>query len=187
MPVTRLTKWLAPALAAVLAALPAGAGDVPQGTLYEDPVAHRVGDIVIVHLDVAKLGATISGQSSTTMNSSLISLLSQQGLTTSRGSTTAWQHALSGDLAMTVVEVTPVGLFHVRGARRVQVDGSWQTITIDGLLRPQDLASDDPAPGARLADVVATVNGHLTTSQRFSLWDALALIFGAGVLLKLIP
>lgn len=182
-----LATWIIPPLLAALAAAPAQAGDLPRGTLYEDPVARGAGDIVIVRLDAARLGATISGQSSTTMNSSLISLLSQQGLTTSQGSTTAWQHALSGDLAMTVVDVTPEGLFHVRGTRRVQADGSWQTITIDGLLRPRDLAADDTVPGSRLANVVATVDGRLSTRQRFTLWDALALIFGAGVLLKVIP
>jgi hypothetical protein len=41
--------------------------------------------------------------------------------------------------------------------------------------------------GSRLANVSVTVRGHLTTQQRLGLWDWLALIFGAGVLLKVLP
>jgi len=38
-----------------------------------------------------------------------------------------------------------------------------------------------------MADVVAATTGKLNTVQRFGLWDALALLFGVGVLLKLLP
>jgi flagellar basal body L-ring protein FlgH len=181
------TRWMAAALAVLLSSAGAWGGDLPPSSLYEDPVARGVGDVVIVHLDPVRLGSSVTGQSSTTTNSSLVSLFTQQGLTSSQASTTSWQQALSGDLAATVVGVTPEGLFRVRGARSVVVDGSTQTVEIEGLLRPQDLGADDTVAGSRLANVSVTVRGHLTTQQRLGLWDWLALIFGAGVLLKVLP
>lgn len=189
--VTGAYAVVAAGLAVLLAGTcrPAAAADLyqPQPSLYADPVASRVGDIVIVHLDSASLRASAGGQSSTTTNSSLISLITSQGLQTASNSTTTWQHALSGDLAARVVAVTPEGLLHVRGTRHIEVDGTLQTITIDGVIRPQDLDASDTVSGARMADVVATVHGRLNTTQRFGLLDALALIFGAGILLKVIP
>ena len=75
----------------------------------------------------------------------------------------------------------------VQGSRQFKLDGNMQTITITGVLRAQDLASDDSVQGSRLADVVATMTGHLTTTERFTIWDALAVAFGVGIVLKLIP
>jgi flagellar basal body L-ring protein FlgH len=168
---------------------PAGAVELyqPQASLYADPVASKVGDIVIVHLDTSSLQVSAGGQSSTTTNSSLISLITSQGLQTTNNSTTTWQHALTGDMAMRVVAITPEGLFHVQGTRHIEVDGTMQAVTIEGVIRPQDLDATDTVSGSHMADVVATVHGHLNTTQRFGLLDALALIFGAGILLKLLP
>jgi flagellar basal body L-ring protein FlgH len=158
-----------------------------QGSIYGDPIAQGKGDIVIVHLDSTTLNATVGGTSTTTGNSSVISLISQQGLQSSVQSTTNWTHALAGDLATKVVDVTPEGLMHLRGTRRIQVAKTWQTLTIDGYIRPQDLAMDDTVQGSHLSDVTATVSGHLSTQQQFTLADALAILFGVGTLLKILP
>jgi len=182
--------WIALGLAVVLAGTPAWGANPdapPAGSLFADPIASAVGDIVIVHLNSTSLQATAGGQSTTTSNSSFISLISQQGLTTSAASTTTWQHALSGDLAMRVVGMTPTGLMQLRGSRQFKLDGTMQTLTITGVVRPQDLGADDSVQGSRMADVVATMTGKLNTTQRFTLWDALALIFGVGIILKLVP
>ncbi|MHB8731696.1 MAG: flagellar basal body L-ring protein FlgH [bacterium] len=193
---TTTARLTAVALAAVLAgsgvpwsAAPAAADELyrpGQGSLYADPVADRKGDIVIVHLDSTTLQASAGGTSATTSNSPLVSLISSQGQQSTVQSSTVWQHALAGDLAGKVVDVTPEGLLHVRGVRRVQVDGTWQTITIDGFVRQRDLAADDSVQGSHLADVTVTVQGHLSTQQRFGLLDALTLIFGAASLFKFI-
>jgi len=182
--------WIALGLMVVLVGTPAWGANPdapPAGSLFEDPIASHVGDIVIVHLNTIAASATIGGQSTTTTNSSIVSVFVQQGLQTTESSTTTWQHALSGDLAMRVTGMTPTGMMQLQGSRHFVLDGSAQTLTITGVIRPQDLGADDSVPGARMADVVATTTGKLNTVQRFGLWDALALLFGVGVLLKLLP
>lgn len=173
------------------------AGLVPRGTaedlyrprrsLWEDPVASRLGDVVIVHLDATKYASTVSGGSTTTRNSTLISLVSQQGLQSSMQSQTTWQTSLSGDMGARIVSVTPEGLYRVRGAVTVAVAGNLQAVTITGLLRPQDIASDDTVPASRLADVEATTTGRLTTVQQFSLLEFLGAVFAGLVLLHVLP
>jgi len=190
MKMPRIYWWIALGLIAVLPHTPAwGANpDVPPaGSLYADPIATGVGDIVLVHLNSTALQSTVGGTSTTTQNSPIVSLIVSQGLQTSLGSTTTWQQALTGDLAMRVVSMTPTGLMEVVGSRHFVLDGSVQTLTITGVMRPQDLALDDSIQASRLADVVATMTGKLNTQERFTVWDTLALLFGAGVLLKLIP
>jgi len=185
----RATWSIAWGVLIALAVTPAWGGPdaPPTGSLFSDPVATGVGDLVLVHLSTTSLQATVGGQSTTTMNSPIVSLISQQGLQSSQNSATTWQHALTGDLAMRVTGVTPAGLMQLQGSRQIKVDETWQTLTITGLVRPQDLAADDSVSGSRLADVVATMTGRLNTTQRLGLWDVLALIFGVGILLKLLP
>lgn len=159
----------------------------PPGSLFADPVASTVGDIVLVHLTSTALQSTVAGTSTTTQNSPLLSLFESQGLQSSLGSTTTWNQGLTGDLAMRVISITPGGVMTVQGTRVFKLDGNAQALTITGLLRARDLASDNSVQGSRLADVVATMTGKLTTNERLTLWDALAIAFGVGIILKIIP
>ncbi len=182
--------WIALVLCVLLGGAPAWGANPdapPAGSLFVDPIASAVGDIVLVHLTSSSVQATVNGTSTTTTNSPLVSIFVSQGLQTTQGSATTWQNALTGDFAMRVTGIAPGGLMTVQGSRQFRLDGNLQTITITGVLRAQDLGSDDSVQGSRLADVVATMTGHLTTVQRFTIWDALAIAFGVGIILKLIP
>lgn len=187
--VRRAVAWGSVLLAILAAVGPVDGEDLyrPRRSLVEDPVAARVGDVVIIHLDATKYAATVGGGSTTTRNSTLVSLVSQQGLQTSMQSQTTWQSSLAGDMGARVVAVTPEGLYRVQGTVLVALAGNLQKISITGLLRPQDIGSDDTAPASRLADVEVTIQGHLTTVQRFSLLEFLSAVFAGLALLRVIP
>ncbi len=47
----------------------------------------------------------------------------------------------------------------LEGTKNVQVNSDYQTITVRGIVRPADLASDNSVPSNRLAQMEVTLDG----------------------------
>ncbi len=58
-----------------------------------------------------------------------------------------------------VVDVLPGGLFHVRGRRAIVVNKEKQYLTLEGLVRQQDISVDNQVASTRLAEAQLTYDG----------------------------
>lgn len=65
--------------------------------------------------------------------------------------------ALRTTVAVRVVARQPDGTYTVKGTRSVNVDKNQQEVTVEGVLRAQDVTIDNQADGDRLADARITV------------------------------
>ncbi len=66
---------------------------------------------------------------------------------------------LTAVLTVRVTEVEPSGALHIQGARKVTVDGRLQTITLDGVVRAEDVDGSNRVLSSRIADAVITYKG----------------------------
>lgn len=60
-------------------------------------------------------------------------------------------------VAVRIVSRAPDGTYTVKGTRALNVDKNVQEVTVEGVLRPQDVTVDNEADGDRLADARITV------------------------------
>ena len=65
---------------------------------------------------------------------------------------TTREGSLTASITVTVVGVDPSGNLHVRGDKIIGVNREHQYIVLSGTVRPEDIASDNSVPSARLAD-----------------------------------
>jgi flagellar L-ring protein precursor FlgH len=73
--------------------------------------------------------------------------------------TTSRQTTLNTTLTARVIRVLPNGYMIVEGTKDVQVNSEHQTVTVRGVVRPADLATDNSVPSDRLAQVEIHLNG----------------------------
>jgi flagellar L-ring protein precursor FlgH len=66
---------------------------------------------------------------------------------------------LTATLTVTVVAITPEGLAQVEGSKKVTVDGRPQTVSIKGLVRPQDVTAGNKVASSRIANSEITYTG----------------------------
>jgi len=60
--------------------------------------------------------------------------------------------ALTASISVTVVGVDTSGNLHVQGDKIITVNNEEQYIVLSGMVRPEDIGSDNTVPSARLAD-----------------------------------
>lgn len=65
-----------------------------------------------------------------------------------------------------VVDVLPGGLFHVMGQRQIVVNHDLQWITVEGLVRREDISIDNTVPSSVLADAKLTFDGLGTIDDK---------------------
>ena len=79
------------------------------------------------------------------------------------GSRDVGEAGRSGDLTavltVTVLGVEPGGTLRIKGARKVTVDGRPQTISLEGLVRSEDVDGSNRVLSSRIADAVITYKG----------------------------
>jgi flagellar L-ring protein precursor FlgH len=66
---------------------------------------------------------------------------------------------LTAVLSVRVVALEPNGVAHIHGGKKITVDGRLQEITVDGLVRPQDVSWDNTVLSGAIAEAVITYNG----------------------------
>jgi len=64
-----------------------------------------------------------------------------------------------GIVTCRVVEVLPGGLFHIYGRRQIVVNHDLQLVTVDGIVRREDIGIDNNVPSTVLADLRLTYDG----------------------------
>jgi len=73
--------------------------------------------------------------------------------------TTSRQTTINTTLSARVTRVLPNGYLLLEGSKDVQINSEHQTVTVRGVLRPADLASDNSVPSDRLAQMEIRLNG----------------------------
>lgn len=134
-------------------------------SLYGDSTALNVGDILTVTLQESTT-ASKSAESSITKGSE-IGLGTPQffGQTFERlggsanmerdfeGEAEADQsNSLAGSITVTVVEVLPNGVLHIRGEKWISLTNGDEYIRLSGLVRPEDISPDNTVSSQRIAD-----------------------------------
>jgi flagellar L-ring protein precursor FlgH len=144
--------------------------------LASDVLAIHVDDVLTVVVSEATsevaTGATKTSRVSTTANSinalagvtsatgSLANLAKTSGDTELNGSGSVTRTLnLTTTLTARVTHVLPNGFLVVEGTKYVQINSEWQTITLRGVVRPADLASNNSVPSGSIAELEIKVDG----------------------------
>ncbi|MBB4866166.1 flagellar L-ring protein precursor FlgH [Pseudomonas nitritireducens] len=153
-----------------------------ENNLYGDRKAFRVGDIITITLNektqaskkassdmskdsTNKLGLTsLFGSSLTTNNpvgSGDLSLSAgYSGNRETKGDSAAGQsNSLTGSITVTVADVMPNGILAVRGEKWMTLNTGNELVRIAGLIRADDIATDNTVASTRVADARITYSG----------------------------
>lgn len=155
----------------------AGMGDV----FFGDKKARQVGDILTIMLaentsSTKTNGSSVSKSSSATIQNPTI-LGVPIGLDTDlpgmnsdfAGNANANQsNSLDGSITVTVYEVYPNGLLAVRGEKWMTLNRGKEYIRVSGLVREEDITSDNMVQSNRLADarIAYSGTGELATGSK---------------------
>lgn len=145
--------------------------------LYGDGRAHRIGDIITVVLEEStsskKSAATEldkSGSTSLTQGTAFGHSVSALGnpISFSVPSTTStfdgegssdMSNSLTGEITVTVHNVQPNGVLLVKGEKWLTLNKGDEYIRISGMVRPQDIGSDNTVASTKLADARIAYSG----------------------------
>lgn len=140
------------------------AASASAASLFADNKASRVGDtltVIIQETASAASSATTKTSKTESLNygpgfGPLLHLIKNFGLDSSisgngTGSTSRSDN-LSARIAVTVKQVQPNGNLVVEGQRQVGMNAETQEITLSGVIRPQDIASDNTIASPLVAD-----------------------------------
>ncbi|MDH1010620.1 flagellar basal body L-ring protein FlgH [Pseudomonas nicosulfuronedens] len=153
-----------------------------ENNLYGDRKAFRVGDIITITLnektqaskkansDISKdssnkLGLTSMFGSSLTTNNPVgggdLSLSAEySGNREAKGDSAAGQsNSLTGSVTVTVADVMPNGILAVRGEKWMTLNTGNELVRIAGLIRADDIATDNTVSSTRVADARITYSG----------------------------
>ncbi|ERX80037.1 flagellar basal body L-ring protein FlgH [Pseudomonas aeruginosa] len=153
-----------------------------EQNLYDDRKAFRVGDIITITLNEktqaskkansdiqkdskTKMGLTSLFGSGMTTNNPIgggdLSLSAEYGgLRDAKGDSQAGQsNSLTGSITVTVAEVLPNGILSVRGEKWMTLNTGNELVRIAGLVRADDIATDNTVSSTRVADARITYSG----------------------------
>jgi len=139
--------------------------------LFEDNKAFRIGDVLSVTLsestNASKSAATntskddaldlsalaILGSTGPTFNGNNLLSNNLDGERDFTGSgDSAQSNSLSGEIAVTVTDILPSGNLMVRGEKIIGLNQGSEYIRISGLVRPQDVCSDNTVMSRKIAN-----------------------------------
>ncbi|MDE2250660.1 MAG: flagellar basal body L-ring protein FlgH [Gammaproteobacteria bacterium] len=141
--------------------------DVP---LFENAVAHRVGDVLTITLEEstnASKSAITTTKKGTTLDTSAPTLLgvsptvkgrnilnnSLSGASSFDGEGNSKQsNQLTGDISVTVAKRLANGNLLVRGQKWIAINQGREYVRIQGIVRPVDIRPDNTVPSTKVAD-----------------------------------
>ena len=144
---------------------------IGQGlSLFEDQKAHNVGDVLtvlLVETTTAKTSAATSTAKKTDGSISGPTILGRPVtiggvavLDTSIGSDHSFSgsgdstqsNTLAGNIGAVVVQRLANGNLVIRGEKNLQLNQGDETVRVEGIVRPQDIAPDNSIPSSRIAN-----------------------------------
>ncbi|MCR5347637.1 MAG: flagellar basal body L-ring protein FlgH [Fretibacterium sp.] len=165
-------------LLAVWLAAPAGAQSLwdDRTNWLADARPSRVGDIVTVLInertdakDEAKMDVQKSSSNSVSDGTGILSFIRSLSLTTSNASagdgSVERKHHATGTVACLVTEVLPNGNLIIEGTRDVRTSEEVLQFQIIGVIRPQDVNSDNQINSSLIANAELAVKGRGIVSR----------------------
>jgi len=174
------TAEFAPVTVASKSSLPLSAGSLFSDevgiNLYDDRRAYREGDIIMVTLNERTVSSksaetkidkdgkvdfgedTILGKLVDIKGNSLLTNLEQSRSFDGSGETDQ-QNRLQGSIAVTIADVLPNGLLVIRGEKWMTLTNGQEFIRISGLIRPDDVASNNTVSSTKVADARISYSG----------------------------
>jgi flagellar L-ring protein precursor FlgH len=160
------------------------------GSPWADDVAGAMGDIVTVQVSVENKGehkATTDLTRESSMDSSVESLLGYENkfpgvgtnnttpaqlIKTSSSSKytgdgdTVREGTLTAQVSAIVTQVFPNGNMRIHGSQSLLVNNENSILTVDGVVRPSDLTSDNVVNSARIANARIEITGRGVVSDK---------------------
>jgi flagellar L-ring protein FlgH len=154
--------------------------------LFEDQIAHRVGDVIVVRVDEAdsasrnagtelgrkgstELGAPTALVGAVTGGADLAGLgsWSSESKFTGKGKTVRSGRVIA-TLPVRVRRVLPNGDLYVEGSKVVLIGNEEQHLYVSGVIRSEDILPDDSVPSGRIADaeIEYVGRGDIADQQR---------------------
>ncbi len=153
-----------------------------ETNLYDDRKAYRVGDIITITLNErtqASKNANSQLQKDSKANLSLDTLfgggvstnnplggadltldVGYEGSRDTKGDSKAGQsNSLTGSITVTIAEVLPNRILAVRGEKWLTLNTGDELVRISGLIRADDIATDNSVSSTRVADARITYSG----------------------------
>ena len=141
-------------------------------SLYSDQRARRIGDVITVVLqeqtNAQKSNSTNTQKDSeitvgpTSVFGSNVSFL-QAGVSDERSFTgkgdSGQSNSLQGQITVTISDVLPNGILEVRGEKWLSLNEGDEFIRVQGLIRPQDIGSDNTVQSSKIADARISYGG----------------------------
>lgn len=141
-------------------------------SLYSDQRARRIGDVITVMLQ-ERTNATKSASTSSTKESELAftptnilgespnflgaTLTGDRSFTGSGDSDQS--NSLQGQITVTISDILPNGILEVRGEKWLSLNEGDEFIRVRGLVRPQDIGSNNSVMSTKLADARISYGG----------------------------
>ncbi len=149
----------------------------PAANLFTDHRAHAVGDIVTIIISEAssasRSGNTTNSKSASTnvdAGSGLFTFINPVSANsddsfTAKGAISN-TNTVSGRLTVKIIEVKPNGQMVVQGTQSIKQNSDTQKITITGIIRPEDVASDNTILSSKVADAQLKIEGKGPISRK---------------------
>jgi len=153
-----------------------------ETNFYDDRKAYRVGDIITVTLNektqasknsnskISKdsraniglgslFGGAVSMANPLTDNKMTLGAEYEAARDTSGSGQAGQSNSLSGSITVTVSDVLPNGILAIRGEKWMTLNTGDELVRIAGLVRSDDIATDNTVPSTRIADARITYSG----------------------------
>ena len=144
--------------------------------LFENPIAHRVGDIVTVVLNeqtaaqksatttttkntTDAFGATIIGKTPTIRGNAVLNNSINDSAKFDGEGQSAQSNSLTGFITATVVKVLPNGNLFIKGEKWIGINQGEEYVRVTGVIRPIDLAPDNSIPSQKVASAKISYGG----------------------------
>lgn len=141
-------------------------------SLYKDQRARRIGDVITVMLQ-EQTNASKSNSASTSKDSeialtptslfggvhpALATSLTGERSFSGKGDT-GQSNSLNGQITVTISDIYPNGVLEVRGEKWLSLNQGDEFIRVRGLVRPEDIGSDNTVQSSKLADARISYGG----------------------------
>ncbi len=173
-----------PAIAVAAAAPRASLFDAAQASLYRDPRAARVGDLVTVRVEVSDSAQLDNSTEHTRSGSSSMGVPTLFGLekllpnavnaaklfegtsdSSNKGKGSAQRsEKIAAVIAARVVAIVDGGLL-IRGRQQVRVNHELRDLMVEGIIRPEDIAADNSIRHTQIAEARISYGGRGTLSD----------------------
>ena len=141
--------------------------------LFEDYRARRVGDILSVVLQESTAASkssdtSIDKQNETSITDPIVGGVVgttnfevglDSGNSFSGAAASNQSNSLNGQIAVTVAEVLPNGNLYIQGEKWIQINQGSEFIRLRGMVRPEDISSDNRIASNRIADAKISYSG----------------------------